>query len=69
MLKPGDLIYVDQYKSCLEGHIFDNKERSITLQGYWGGTLFCDAASNYIYIHHQVSLSVLETVNAKLEFE
>jgi hypothetical protein len=68
-LEPGDLIFSDQYESRLEGKVFGHRGRSISSQGYCGGTLFCDAASSFIQITNQVSLSGSETVAAKLKFE
>ena len=36
---------------------------------YYGGTLFRDAASKYIYVRNHVSLGAGETVAVKREFE
>lgn len=68
-LAPGDLIYTDQYESRLEGHIFNPRGRHTSKTGYRGGTLFCDAASSRIFVANQVSLTGVETVQAKLTFE
>ena len=69
MLEPGDLVFSDQYESRLEGKIFTYKGASIKSDTYKGGTLYCDAASGYMYVHHQTSFTAEETVLSKLKFE
>jgi len=34
-----------------------------------GGAIFCDAASGYIHVKHQVALTSYETIAAKVNFE
>ena len=36
---------------------------------YSGGTIFCDHASQYIWINHQISLRVGDTLQGKHAFE
>jgi hypothetical protein len=68
-LNPGDLIFSDQYCSSVPGRVFGRRGASISSQTYCGGTLFCDAASGWIKVIHQVSLNAHETVAAKQTFE
>ncbi len=68
-LKPGELVFSDQYQSSLPGKVFGHHGTWISLQKYCGGTLFYDEASQRIKVIHQVSLNQQETVPAKLEFE
>ena len=67
-LEPGQLVYVDQYESRVEGRAFTTRGLSQSLK-FKGGTLFCDAASHYVFVNHQVSLNAAETVESKLKFE
>ena len=36
---------------------------------YKGGTIFVDAASSYMSIHHQLGFTAAETIRAKIAFE
>ena len=67
-LKPGDLIFSDQYQSRTPGRTLESRGGSNATQ-YYGGTLFYDAASRYISVHHQVGLSAVETIASKIQFE
>jgi hypothetical protein len=69
MLEPGDLIFSDQYESRIGGKIFNHRGRGTSSNEYTGGTLFCDAASGRIFVHHQVSLNAHETIHSKQQFE
>ncbi len=44
-LKPGELIFSDQYVSSTPGRVFGRRGASISSQKYCGGTLFVDAAT------------------------
>ena len=68
-LKPGDLVFSDQYESPLLGRHFSAKGNDLSCEKYRGGTIFCDAASGQLSVHHQVGLTGIETVAAKLAFE
>ena len=68
-LNPGDLVFADQYESRLPGRVFNRRGMSITSQKYCGGSLYCDAASRKIFVHHQVSLNAVETIEGKMAFE
>jgi hypothetical protein len=60
-LLPGQRIFVDQYESRAPGRTFASKGGSSSLK-FVGGTLFYDAASGYISIQHQHSLTAAETI-------
>ena len=68
-LKPGDLVFSDQYQSSLPGQVFGHHGAWMSSQKYCGGTLFYDAASQHIKVIHQVSLNQHESVQAKLLFK
>ena len=68
-LKPGDLVFSDQYESPLLGRHFSAKGNDLSCEKYRGGTIFCDAASGRLSVHHQVGLTGIETVASKLAFE
>ena len=68
-LKPGELIFSDQYESRLPGRVFNSRGSTVHTQQMIGGTLFCDAASGRISVHNQVSLSASDTIASKLKFE
>ena len=68
-LEPGQLVFSDQYESRVPGKVFGRRGAAITKNQYCGGTLFCDAASKRISVHHQISLGAHETVMSKQQFE
>ena len=68
MLKPGDLIFSDQYDSHLEGRVFTYKGASLKNEVYRGGTIFCDAASGFVSVNHQLSFNSSETILSKMKF-
>ena len=68
-LSPGDCISMDQYVCRKPGrlaHTFGKEDKSLR---YSGGTIFCDHASQYIWINHQISLRVGDTLQGKHAFE
>lgn len=69
ILEPGDLVFTDQYESRLEGRLFTYKGADLKHEKYNGGTIFCDAASNYIFMEHQTGFTAEETILANLKFE
>ena len=68
-LSPGDRIFSDQYVSSTLGKNFNGRGQQQSNLSYKGGTIFCDAASGYIYLQHQVSFTSTETVCSLLTFE
>ena len=68
-LQPGDLVFSDQYESSLGGQIYSTRGHPQHSFKFKGGTLFCDAASGFIFIEHQVTLSSTETIGSMMNFE
>ena len=68
-LRPGQLVFTDQYESRIGGRVFSQRGYNVSTFKYKGGTLFCDAASQKIFVHHQVTLTAQETIESKLKFE
>ena len=68
-LIPGQRVFSDQYVSSLPGKNFNGRGHLNSTQGFKGGTIFCDAASNYMSIHHQQSFTGHETIQSMLAFE
>ena len=48
-LKPGDLVFTDQYETSVEGRIFSQRGHNLHQFKCLGGTLFYDAASGKIF--------------------
>ena len=68
-LQPGDLVFSDQYVSSLPGQNFNTCGQELCHQGFHGGTIFCDAASGYMFLQNQVGFTAAETIETKLAFE
>ena len=68
-LTPGQLIFSDQYQSSVEGRGHDSFGKFAARKKFVGGTVFVDAASNFISIHHQEGLTAAETIQSKQKFE
>ena len=68
-LSPGQRIFSDQHVSSVHGRNFNGRGQCQTGADFKGGTVFCDAASSFISIHHQVGFTGHETVRSKLTFE
>ena len=66
---PGMKIFSDQAYSSVPGRLFHTAGNEPADRKFCGSTLFVDAASNYIYIVHQVTFNASDTINAKVEFE
>ena len=67
-LMPGQLIFSDQYESREGGTAYTVKGGSTSVK-YCGGTLFVDAASGYVFVNHQASLTAAESIQGKMMFE
>jgi len=65
----GQKIFVDQYESSTKGCLSPSKGQESPLQMYFCGTFFYNAASQQIQVIHQVSLGIMDTINAKNQFE
>ena len=68
-LVPGQTIFMDQLESRLKGRLLHTAGREPEHDKFCGSTLFCDAASHYIHVEHQVTLNSSDTINAKTSFE
>jgi hypothetical protein len=68
-LAPGAMVSIDQYTSTMPGRLPHTKGKEPKKDKYVGGTLFVDHATAYIYLRHQVSLRVGETLVGKHAFE
>ena len=68
-MEPDKLIFSYQYGSRLSGRVFGNRGSKKTSKVYKGGTIFFDAASSKISVHHQVSFTAEETIMYMLNFE
>ena len=66
---PGDCVSLDQYQSSIPGHLEHTYGKETKDERYTGGTIFVDHASGLMYLKHQVSLRVGETLKAKYAFE
>ena len=68
-LVPGSAVSIDQCVSTTLGRLPHTKGRESDNDKYHGGTIIVDHASQFIFIHNQVSLNVGETLKAKITFE
>ncbi len=68
-LQPGQVIFSDQYQTNIPGKPMKTKDGAGAVQPYRGGMIFCDAASGYIHVEHQVALTSYKTIAAKVNFE
>ena len=66
---PGILIFSDQAFSSIPGWLFHTAGKESADNRFCGTTIFVDAASNYIYVVHQVTFNASDTINAKVQFE
>jgi hypothetical protein len=60
---------MDQYESAVQGRIHLSRGQESFRQKFGGSTLFCDHASGYVQVHHQVSLRASDTIRSKQKFE
>ena len=68
-LFPGQRIFSDQYVSSVPGRNYNGRGQSQSQLTYKGGTVFADAASSYISLHHQMGFTAHETILSKIAFE
>ena len=67
--EPGDLVFSDQFNVNTPGRPLSGYGREGSDQSLHGGTLFTDAASNYVYVECQSHMGAGDTVLAKTRFE
>ena len=68
-LQPGDRIFCDQLESRQRGRLLHTAGKELEKNQFCGSTVFCDAASGYLHVEHQVTLNSSDTINAKDNFE
>ena len=68
-LRPGSMVSSDQFVSSLPGRLPNTYGKEKESEKYVGGTIFIDEASEYFWVHNQVSLNAAETLIGKHEFE
>ena len=68
-LVPGQLVFMDQLESQARGCRMHTKGHERQIDKFCGSTVFCDAASHFISVQHQVNLMAAETLKAKAMFE
>ena len=68
-LNPGQKIFSDQYVSSVHGRNYNGRGQEQTSNFFIEGTVFCDAATSFLSIHHQVSFTTTETIKSKIQFE
>jgi hypothetical protein len=68
-LFPGQHLFSDQYVSSAPGRNYNGQDQTQSALTYKGGTIFADAASSYISIHHQIGFTAQETITSKITFE
>ena len=68
-LVPGDRVFTDQLESRVRGRLLNTTGREAGKDKYCASSIFCDAASSYIHVEHQVTLSSTDTIIAKNSFE
>jgi hypothetical protein len=59
---PGDRVSMDQYVCKQLGRLPHTYGKEDPSTQYTGGTIFVDCASQYIWINHQISLQVGDTL-------
>ena len=69
MLDPGQQIFCDQLESSVRGHLFHTAGKEPDKDKFCDSTLFCDAASGYMHVEHQVTLNASDSIAAKDSFE
>ena len=62
-------MFSDQFVSSAEGWNQNSHGQSLSTNSYFCWTVFCDADSGYLSIHHQVGFTSAETIVQKLAFE
>ena len=68
-LFPGQLIFSDQYQSSTDGCTCNSYGKTSSRTKVTGGTIFVDAASNFVSVHHHEGLTAHETIQSKQKFE
>jgi hypothetical protein len=67
--EPGNRVFTDQFVVHTPGRRLDGFGRDGPERSLHGGTLYTDAASNFVYVECQTSMGAGETVMGKTRFE
>ena len=65
----GDCVSINQYQSSFPGQLPHTKGKEKPKLRYSGGTIMVESASGAVFLKHQVSLKVGETLKTKKAFE
>jgi hypothetical protein len=68
-LRPVRQVSLNQYMSALHGRLPHTKGKEPKSKKYTSGTIFSDHATQYIFLRHQVSLQIGETLKSKHAFK
>ena len=68
-LVPGARVFADQLVSFVRGRLLHTAGREPLKDRFCGSTVFCDAASGYIHVEHQVTFNASDSIMAKESFE
>ena len=68
-VQPGDMVHTCQHVCSMEGQNFNNQGQRLRHHPLKGGTIFCDAASNFMFAENQVGFAAHETTMSKLASE
>jgi len=67
--EPGDKVFTKQFVVHSPGQRLDGFGRDGPERSFHGGTLYTNAASNFVYVECQTSMGAGETVMGKTRFE
>jgi len=69
-LNTSEMVSIDQYVLTMPGHLPKTSGKELKKDKHNGGTMFVDHATTvYIYLQHQVSLQVGESLQSKRAFK
>ena len=66
---PASCVFADQLESHIRGHVLHTAGQEPERNRFCGSMVFCDQASRYIHIEHQVTLNASDSIRAKENFE
>ena len=67
--QPGDKVSCDQYMSPTKGRLVYTRGIEYSMEQLYGGAIFVDHATNFIFNNHQVNLTAASTVTSKHKYE
>ena len=69
ILKPGELIFVDQFESSIKGRLSSTKGKEYETLQYVRETIFVDDATGFTKTYNQSSLRTGDTLQNKQSFK